>query len=535
MKLSRLIWTTAATVLLSAACTKNHNQGAITINGNGGDPAFIAVTTAVPQTNTIQFLNEAGQPLVGAKILIGYDINDPFNGNEFVTDTSGLVNIPNDWKAALPVTVVSSGNVRTTYDNVAPTTTTLQVSMAEGQENLEVKGNTTEFGNLPRDGMVDFGLVIPGFTQKKLLHFDISAVISPSVDTIRVAGQKLEIPSNLTLPSQTESYIIPIKLNKPRYRTYVRQEGQYKFFAMHGKFPFKKVIDDVRGGKSVFEVVNHFEFVGGGMTEVGVNKSGGRADMAVNLMGFNSSIPVKAPQYAADKSLLSLALAEVDGMLVPTDLKRLLPNQSLNLKTTTAAHSAHILHILTNSQNLAGVAPRMAVMSSDLMSPMDAEAEIAAGDEGIRILASGSLAPGAVFNQLSFVLQGAQNSAAPVFLDMVAPPQIEPNLVKMQAPQLPAGIVPVATYLVLSEVEELASGKVKSERRTRLWEVFTPTWVDAVRLPSFTLNRLPNRKYRWEVMYLGRSADASGAGNSPVAGADLLEGVTHVTRNAADF
>ncbi|MCB0386039.1 MAG: hypothetical protein KDD43_11650, partial [Bdellovibrionales bacterium] len=303
MKLSRLIWTTAATVLLSAACTKNHNQGAITINGNGGDPAFIAVTTAVPQTNTIQFLNEAGQPLVGAKILIGYDINDPFNGNEFVTDTSGLVNIPNDWKAALPVTVVSSGNVRTTYDNVAPTTTTLQVSMAEGQENLEVKGNTTEFGNLPRDGMIDFGLVIPGFTQKKLLHFDISAVISPSVDTIRVAGQKLEIPSNLTLPSQTESYIIPIKLNKPRYRTYVRQEGQYKFFAMHGKFPFKKVIDDVRGGKSVFEVVNHFEFVGGGMTEVGVNKSGGRADMAVNLMGFNSSIPVKAPQYAADKSL----------------------------------------------------------------------------------------------------------------------------------------------------------------------------------------------------------------------------------------
>lgn len=286
MKLSRLIWTTAATVLLSSACTKKDNQSAITNQGSGGDPAFIAVNSTAPETNTIQFLDEGRQPLVGAKILIGYDANDPFNGNELVTDTSGLVNIPSDWKAALPVTVVSAGNVRTTYDSVPPTTTTLQVSAAEGEGNLEVKGNTTDFGNLPRDGMVDFGLVIPGFTQKKLLHFDISAVVSPSVDTIRVAGQKLEIPSNLTLPSQTESYIIPIKLNKPRYRTYVRQEGQHKFFALHGKFPFKKVIDDVRGGKSVFEVVNHFEFLSGGMTEVGVNKSGGRADMSVAPVGL---------------------------------------------------------------------------------------------------------------------------------------------------------------------------------------------------------------------------------------------------------
>ena len=528
MKLSQLIWTAAVAVVLSA-CTNNSNQQATPTAE--GDPAFI---TAAPEAGTLQFVGDDGQPLVGAKVLIGYDIDDPFNGNEMVTDTSGLVNIPSDWKAALPVTVVSAGNVRTTYDSVTPIEGTLKVSLAEGTDNLEIKGNTENFGNLRRDGQVDFGLVIPAFTPKQLLHFDISAVVSPTVDTIRVAGQKLEVPSNLTLPKQTESYIIPIRLNKPRYRTYVRNEGTHKFFAMHGRFPFKQVIDDVRSGKSVFDVVNHFSFVGGGITDISVDKRGARTNLAVDKLTFDTTVAVKAPQFANTKALLSMAMADFNGHLVPTDLKRLLPNQSINLKATAAANQMYVLHVMTNQQNLAGETPRMAVMSTneDTASVMSGEA---LPEETISIMAGGTLAPGAVFTQLSFVLQSTQAGITPNFLEMVAPPQLEPNLLRMQAPPLPAGVEAVATYLVLSEVEELASGRVKSERRTRLWEIFSPSWVDTVRLPKFTFTRLPNRKYRWEVMYLGRPVDAPAGGNNSSAGADLLDGVTHVTRNAVDI
>lgn len=536
MKLSRLLWTTAA-VALFAGCTKSPNNQTV-INSPSSEAGLEALDNT-PGTNSIQFVDEAGQPLVGAKILIGYDVNDPFKGNELVTDTSGLVSIPSDWKVSLPLTVVSNGHVRTTFDSVSPVTSTYRISLGEGADNLEVKGNTTGFGSLPTDGMADFGLVIPAFTQKKLMHFDISAVISPSVDTIRVAGQKLDLPSNLTLPDQTENYMIPIRLSKPRYRTFVRRDGQHKFFALHGRFPFKKVIDDVRGGKSVYDIINHFDFVGGGVTDVPVDKSGGLADMSVSTVNFNSTLTVRAPAFAVDKSLLSLVMSDLGGGLVPTDLKRLLPNQTLNLKTTTTAKETFVLHILTQTQNLAGESPRLAVMSTDLeegTEPQSSEPQASepTADEGIRILAGGGLNPGASFNQLTFALQRSQNTNPPTFLDMVAPPQIEPNLIRLKAPPAPAGISPVATYLVLSEVEEIMAGKVKSERRTRLWELFSPTWVDAVKLPTFTLNRLPNRKYRWEVMYVGRTAD-TGAGNTTLPGADLLEGITHVTRNAADF
>ena len=41
-----------------------------------------------------------------------------------------------------------------------------------------------------------------------------------SLDEIRVAGQKLGVPSNISLPKQKESYIITITIDKPIYRMY---------------------------------------------------------------------------------------------------------------------------------------------------------------------------------------------------------------------------------------------------------------------------------------------------------------------------
>ncbi|MCB0362432.1 MAG: hypothetical protein KDD35_06910 [Bdellovibrionales bacterium] len=477
----------------------------------------------------LQFVDEQGIPLIDAEVLVGYEIDDPFQNNRFTTDSTGSINLPAKWKSALPLTVTATGRVRTTFDKVLPFEGKLAVSKADGTKNIEVKGSTRNFGDLPRDGKVDFGLVLPAFRFKDLFHFDLSSVISSESDQIRIVGKKIDLPSNLTLPKQTESYIIPIVLEKPRYRIYVRETGQHPFFAVHGQFPLKDVVDDIRSGKSVFEVVNFFDFIEGGSTLLPISQSGARSDLAVNEFNIDKSFGVTAPHFPTDKTLLSFAMASMkNGFMVPTDIKRLLPNQSLSLKTTSAASKTSVLFVQTNTQTLEGLRPEaFAVQTMEDYWDLDTNSSL----KKIRILDNSSLAPTSLFNQLTFVFQDSQNRKPPQFLEMIPPPQANPKYIRLQAPKVLTNITPVATYLVLSEIESTNSGNVPTERRTRLWEVFAHDWVREVQLPNFSFDRQANRKYRWEVMYLGSDKGTKSIGNDTYS----LDEITHVTRNAVDF
>jgi hypothetical protein len=87
--------------------------------------------------------------------------------------------------------------------------------------------------------------------------------------------------------------------------------------------------------------------------------------------------------------------------------------------------------------------------------------------------------------------------------------------------------------MVLTEIETFGSGHAQSEQRTRLWEVWSPAWLSQVELPKLNFPRNPNRKYRWEVMFLAQPANLTG-GTARVNGVDL-QSVTHVTRNTLEF
>ncbi|MGZ3723373.1 MAG: hypothetical protein ACXVA9_10610, partial [Bdellovibrionales bacterium] len=101
------------------------------------------------------------------------------------------------------------------------------------------------------------------------------------------------------------------------------------------------------------------------------------------------------------------------------------------------------------------------------------------------------------------------------------------------APALPAGLVGVATYMVLTEIQTFGTGNVQSEQRTRLWEVWSSAWLNQVELPKITFAHNPNRKYRWEVMFLAQPASFTG-GTVRTNGVDL-HSVTHVTRNTLEL
>src|SRR5690606_15243052 len=139
-----------------------------------------------------------------------------------------------------------------------------QIAFADSTDALNVKGKPLDYRNVRRDGKVDFGLVMSTFTRHELINFDLSNVLATDNDMISVLGFDLNVPSNLTLPNQEESYFFPINLNKPNYRLPVKRPGTHTFIAAHGQFPMSQVFDQIRSGASIFDVANDLTFLRGG-------------------------------------------------------------------------------------------------------------------------------------------------------------------------------------------------------------------------------------------------------------------------------
>lgn len=509
----------------SISCADQHNslqslrQSGRTDAVHGGQVQFLA-------QDTVTVIDEKQQPVAGATVLFGYDIGNPFPGNTLTTDNSGVTAIPADWKAALPLTVQAPGYVTTTIPVATPGTLTVQIAKQESANEYEVKGTATDFGRLITDGKVDFGLVIPALSRQQMLSFDLSTVLSPKTDTISIIGNDIAIPSNITLPDQSETYIFPIDFNKPDYRVYLREKGTYQMFAMHGQFPLQRVVGDIRAGKSLFEVINYFNFSGGGQAPVDVQGNLSGINVAVNQIAFDKQVNVKAPAYPTTQIMVSLALMEQNGLFMPTDLKRLTPSQSMNLKSVGNTPSVISLLLDNTTSVTSGTLAKGSVSIADF-SPLNLfDSYFAANGVGPK---KGTQD----FSRMSFAILPAAGGVSPTFLPLTAKPSFNNQLLKMDVPALPAGLTAVATYMVMSEIETFTAGSVKSERRTRLWEVWSGAWLQQVELPQISFTRKPDRKYRWEVMFLARPSNF--ISESILMNTVDLQSVTHVTRNALDI
>lgn len=462
--------------------------------------------------NAITIVNERQEPIAGATILIGSAVDQPFPGNLVTTGADGTASIPADWKSALPVTVQAPGYITTTVPLAEPADRVLRLNKAEGTGEIEVKGTATDFGRLISDGKVDFSLLMNSLNRAELLSFNMSTVLSPKIDPIELLGNRVPLPSNVTLPRQVESFILPVELNKPDFRLYFREVGQYLVSALHGQFPMQRVINEIRAGKSIFDLLNQFNILERGQTTFDVTGNLTGANMPVNQLKFDRQISVKAPAYANGEVMYAVALDEQGPIMSPTDVKRFNKNETINLKS----------HNGTNPSVLAVLAPSAgaAVNLIDLIVPNMGNAPGAKAGER----------PQQDFTQSSLALLPAGGGAAPQFLPLIAKPVFANNVITATPPALPEGLTAASMYLVFSEIEPIEGGSVKNERRTRLWEIWSDVWAPEVQIPVIEFARNPDRIYRWEVMFLARATGAA-------AGIDAsdLNTVTHVTRNAVDL
>lgn len=475
-------------------------------------------------SDNVTVVNEAGAPIEHATILLGQEEGNPFPGNVLVTDENGLASVPSEWNTAITVTVQAPGYITTTMPDVAPGSLTIQLNPLDPKNEFEIKGIATGFPRLVTDGKVDFALVIPALTRQNLLSFDLSTVISPKVDTITIVGNQVNLPSNISLPQQTENFIFPIELNKPDYRVYLRHPGQQIITATHGQFPLQRVINDIRAGKSMFELINHFTFVQGGQKSLDVQGNLAGQDLAVNQTPFNTQVAVRAPVFPANQQMVSLALIDQNGALIPTDLKRLNSSQTLNLKSFNSSGLASLFSFLVEAATN---------ISADHNQPFAwFRPLLNLGADGPAITPNAGV-PAQDFSRLSFAFQSAAGGANPVFLPLIKKPSLSGSTMTFEVPTLPAGLVPVATYLILNEVETITTGDVTSEKRSRLWEVWSTSWMNQIELPKIPINRQPNLKYRWEVMFMARPMNFIGAA-VPASRVDLST-ISHVTRNSLDI
>lgn len=493
--LSALTFVSLTTASITA-CAPSSNQPLTNETGAG-----LRATETLVNEDGLTVKGPNGRPIAGARVLIGTRENVPFPGNVVTTDSAGRIPLPSAWTDAQPVTIEARGFVRATWFGRtadAPEGFVLRRAVpsrtggpAAGRP--ELKGETQGFGRLVRDGFVDVGLVFPAITRAQINTIQVASLISPQTDTISVVGRQIEIPSNVTLPEQTESYVLPITLRKPAFRVYAPEAGNYRMVATHAKFPLKDVVDELRGGKSFFDVINKIEFLAAGFKDVAIDKPTQTTNLVVNEVPFVPRFKIGAPNFDANQAMLALSLPERGGLYHVADVKRLAPRETLTLKAP---------------QNSSGLV--VAVLKKN-----DKESNSTVG---------------AAAEAMSVAIHPSNRIPDIQFVTTPDAPKVRASTLVLDPPRTPSGLSAILTYAVLSKVEVVESGNIKLENKTPEWELYADAWAQNLELPELPGAPRPQGGWRWEVTFGGMKPDGR-----TTAGPGALEKVSHVARSAVDL
>ncbi|MFN3697927.1 MAG: hypothetical protein ACK4VO_10850 [Pseudobdellovibrio sp.] len=455
-----------------------------------------------PSANSsIEVFNENNQPLSQATILIGLKEGQPFPGNIFQTDSNGIVNIPADlWVSAAHVTIDAPGYIRQTLLNQLPGLLQIKLKKTYLYPKAIVKGEVTQLPIENKDKMMDFGIVIPAVTKADFIGFSLDSVISPIDDKITVIGNEVKIPTNVSLPKQKESYILPITLEKPEHRVFVNQYGPKTFFALTGRFPFKPVVSELKDGKKFYEVLNLFDFTSGSLRDHNVAGPVSILNLPAGEIKFNSLANVKGASIMSDEVQVTMALNSISGKLVPSDVKRISAKETLELKTV-ANKPVYIVSLLKKQNDF---------------NPMLIEAD----------QTSASI--------LLYESKGLQTTLLP----LINPPVVEKNngSITVRLPSVStetsnkAQVYPIALSAIISNLIEIKDGNEVVIIEDRQWEIIGNQWPNEFILPSLPIKNQPGQRRKIDINLIGSNNQSE-----VNLGDDLINAATHFTHSAAEL
>ncbi len=466
-------------LILAAGCSNNKQLSHRDILNDQNDQLIRA---DLELRKAVLVRDETGAPLANAEVLIGQSANTPFPNNTLTTNANGEFVIPSGWTQELPVTISKQGFIRTTYLKQTPIAQIFDVRHRKKTERYEAKGSISGFGPMPSDGFIDFGLAISTLNATEALNFDITQLISEKFDTISVMGQELDIPTNIFLPKQKESYsFIPVTVEKAFYRLFFDFQGTFKVQANRGKFDFKKVADKLKAGQSYFEVVNDFEFLALGSKTVNINSQNVALDIDANQKKLAPKINFTTP-IPAKGMLFGVSLFEEDGKYLPSDIK------------------------LRESKVQKLALPEIAARGTVLL--VNADKEQTNKDEA------------KLSNSMATALVDSQKLDQGHLLERVEAPIMTASGMKLSKPTLKGNIKGFATYAALSDI--------KAERADVSWEIYSPGWIEEIDLPDVNAIRA---NQRWQVVFYGIDSVENKQFNGP----KTLNQATHAVHNAVQF
>ncbi|MDZ4081577.1 MAG: hypothetical protein U1E10_01455 [Bdellovibrionales bacterium] len=460
-----------------------------------------------PSVHQVAVSDLAGRPIAGAEILFGKSAGVPFSGNVVKTDQTGLAAFPAAWKQELPVTIVAPGYVRATYLSRQPGSHSFVLRLARSNAGIALHGKTTGFGRLVSNGVLDVSLVFPAVSRAALGSLELTALIGNGVDKVSVYGQELELPNNLSVPAQTETYFgfIPVSLDKLNYQVSVANPGTHRVAAVRAQFDFKKTVDDLRAGSSFFDIINRFQFRSYATRDLQLTLPKQTADLPSDEIKLQPKLSVAAKGLAPGYAMLATAAIENQGLCVVTDVKRLLENEKRSLMipdvTRTGLGSGVLLRSIKKYQP----------SRTDFSGPD--------------------------FEEMSSVVVGfsgndLDKSLSPNFYPILKPITTSGRSLLFSPPGGGLGLSEEQTTVTLSKVVLISSGTLWLVDKTPLWDFYGPGQIDRVDLPSFgTEPWAAKGRYRWELLFSGRDRASQPAALGPTWNASS----THFVKTATDF
>ncbi len=455
--------------------------------------------------------DEDGQPVGGAQVLIGAAQDIPFNGNFLNADALGRVAIPNQWTTAQSVTLDAPGYVRTTYSSVLPINLlSLTMSRTRLSTPVAIGGTATQFGTLPNDGNMYVALVTSGLTRADIFDFDPSALVSPVHDQINLWGKNVKVPSNLAIPNQHHAYqgLIPLTFDKPDYRFLLFQNGKRHMIATRARFPFDKVVAELKNKKKLYDLFGYFEFLGAGTRDVVVNNQDINQNVPVDEIEFKSRVSLaRPPSVASDALVFAVTLPQVSApqrveTYMPSDLKRLDPQGPTAMTVP--------------NQNGSGLA--MAILKPK--------------DPTLIANANFSVSDALKNFEASIALKPFSDNRDFEFLPLFAPPQVKGSQVTVRPPVLTSKqIAPLATYMSLTELKQFQDHNSTFMVQNKRWQFFASDWQAGQEIPQWPGEPPRTGTFRWEVYYLGCDANIV----APSIGPQMFYQATHVVRNAVQL
>lgn len=438
----------------------------------------------------LHIVDSENRPIPNAQILIGPARNAPFEGNFGVTDDKGVFALPVLWTSPEVVTIDAPGYLRASYFSLPPQPYKIQLKK-KFVATAELRGRTSGHPVRNKDGYIDYSLVMSAMTRQDLLNFQIQKVLSPVDDTVTAVGMKMPIPSNVSLPKQTESYFINITLEKPQYRLFLGELGFQRVFAARGRFLFKPVVDGLRNNADILSLINYFTITGGSIRDVNIKDSVTTLNIPVMDLTFSQKRAYTAPPLSKGQVMVVLPVADNNGHLIPTDVKRLSAGQSMNLSIWDE-NPSYIAQVLKNDSEFDPNKPGMDRLSASLL-PFD---------ENLQSQFLPLIKNPAALSRFSYSLQSVDSQ----------------------------GLNKLLTYAVISDVktEQKEDGSI-IKTPNQVWEIYAPSWVTQISLPQWEWTKTAPLT-RFEVSFVASTTEVT----APM-GPQLMEKATHVTRSSTDF